>query len=563
MTTRQTKILLTFSGIVVNLFFVLHSASAAMIYISPSSGSYTIGQSITVTARINSSGSPINASEGTITWTKDALQFVSVSAGGSIFKYWPVDPAVRGNNSVIFSGGLPSPGYNGSAGTILKITFTAKAAGTGTVQVSGAKVLANDGQGTDVYTGSGTASLVIGAATKPTPAPVTPSVPTRPTPSISSSSHPDQSVWYHDPVAQVTWTKPSGAEGFSYSLTADANTTPDESVDTSGTSTTVTLADDGTWYVHVRAKYSTGWSNTAHFALRLDRTPPKEFTPVVEQDRGPSDPSPTLTFTTTDSPSGIAKYTYSIDGGKAVEATSPVDLSGISAGQHTIVVTAYDHGGTTREGKVTFSTEGYAAPTIRSVSSPLILLDPLVVRGTAAAGDTVSIYVGSQLVGQAVVGPADQGDSLGASVRIPWTVTVERLFRPGSYVVTATATSASGQVSTKTDDRTMHVIGRSLFLNGRPVATISVATPVGVLVLSLLALIIAIMARLVVAVMMMHRRERNVEEELETLRDLNKRQSISRQQLDDALEQIEEDVEGGGAPAKRKVQRRRAKKRSR
>jgi mannitol-specific phosphotransferase system IIBC component len=149
------------------------------------------------------------------------------------------------------------------------------------------------------------------------------------------------------------------------------------------------------------------------------------------------------------------------------------------------------------------------------------------------------------------------------TVRLPWTVTVERLFRPGAYDVTATATSTSGQVSAKTDSRTVHVIGRSLFLNGRPVATISVATPLGVLFLSLLALIIAVIVRLVLAVIMMHRREHIVEEELETLREVNKRQSLTKQQLDDALEQIEEDVEGGGAPAQRKVQRRRAKKRSR
>ncbi len=557
------KRLLLLSSLLVMMAVVLaRTVTAATFSAAPTTGSYTVGQSVPVTVRLNSSGAAINAGEATVTWTPTTLQFVSVSSTGSIFKYWPIDPSARGTSSVVFSGGLPSPGFTGSAGTVLRISFLAKAAGTATVSFTGGKILANDGLGTDLYTGQGSATYTIAVASKPTTPPPAPEVPNRPTPAVSSSSHSDQSSWYREPEVKLAWTKPNGLRGVSYSVTQDPTTTPDDQVDSTGATTTITLPSDGIWYFHLHGKYDSGWSATSHFALRLDRTPPETFTPVVVQDRGLSDPTPSLTFATTDTPSGIAKYTYAVDGGAAVPATSPTDLSGLSAGKHTVVVTAYDQAGNIREGQASLSIEGYTAPTITFVSTPLLLFEPLVVRGTANIGDTITVYVNNQAVGQVVAGPSDAVAAPGVTLRVPWSFTTDKLFRPGTFAVTATATSKDGQVSAATDPRQVRVNGQALTLNGRPIATFSIITPIVVLFISLLLTIAAIMARLGLAVWMMHRHEDTAEEELETLREVNKRQSISRQQLDSALIQIEQDLDGG-RPARRSSARRRPKKRSR
>lgn len=552
--------------LVVGLFIAAggfgRSAAAATFSISPATGNYTVGQSITVTVRENSAGQAINAGEGSISWTPNTLQFVSVSSSSSIFKYWPVDPAVRGTSSVIFSGGLPSPGYSGSNGTVLRISFTAKAAGTATIKINDAKILANDGFGTDVYTGQVGASYTIASVTKPTSVAAAPEVPNRPTPTVSSTSHPDQLSWYREAEARLAWTKPSGLQGVSYSFTNDQATVPDDIQETAGLSTTVTVPADGVWYFHLRAKYESGWSSTSHFALHLDRTPPESFTPLIVQDRGLSDPTPVVTFTTTDALSGLAKFFYSLDGGTGIESTSPTDLTGISAGAHTLIVTAKDVAGNIREGKVGFTVEGYTAPTITFVSTPLLLLDALIVRGTANIGDTITIYANDQIIGQAVAGPHDAIAAPGVTLRVPWSFTTDQLFRPGILTITATATSRDGQVSVATDARKVRVNGQALILNGRPVATLSVVTPLVVLVIVLLLLIAAVMPRLVIAVVVMHRREEIAEEELETLREVNRRQPISRQQLDSALVNIEQDLENAST-AKRPKPRRRPKKRSR
>lgn len=550
--------LLVLAGIGVSFVHV----SAATLVASPSSGSYTVGQSITVTVRVNSGGQPINAAEGTVSWTPETLQFVSVSSSGSIFKYWPTDPVVRGSSSVIFSGGLPSPGYSGSGGTILKLAFTAKASGTGTVSFSGGRILANDGVGTDVYSGQGTGTYAITSATKPTPAPTTPEVPSRPTPTLSSSTHPNQSAWYRDAGVTLSWSRPTGAKGVSYSLTQDAGTIPDEIVDSTSDSVTQVLASDGTWYMHVRTKYDAGWSSTAHFALHLDRTPPEAFTPTVVQDRGLSDPSPMLTFSTTDAASGIKKYTYRVGDRVAVEASSPTDIAGIGSGKHTVIVTAYDQAGNTREGTVEVTIEGYPSPVITAVPSQLLLLDQLTIKGTANAGDVISIYANAELIGQLIAGAEVTQSESGIVIHVPWTFTTDRMFRPGTISITATATSTQGVTSAPTDAKEIRVNGRSIVVNGRPIASWSVMVPAAVCSISLAIALLGIFIRMVIAVWYMHRREDIVEEELETLRDVNRRQSLNRQQLENAIVQIEDDLDGG--KRKRQTTKRRAvKKRTR
>lgn len=543
MNQRQSQLLIGGMMGIFLAFAGITSAQAATLYLSPSSGSYTLGQTIGVVVRLNADGQAINASEGTVTWSKDKLQFVSLSAAGSIFKYWPIDPAVQGQSTAIFSGGLPSPGYRGSSGTVMRLTFRAKSAGQATVRISGAKILANDGSGTDVLSGQGAASYTISAATQPVPTP-TPSVPNRPTPTVSSISHPDQSKWYREPNVTIQWTRPSGLIGASYSVTTDPNTIPDEKSDSNQTTVVVPLTADGTWYVHVRGQYAGGWSGTAHFAVHLDRLPPETFIPTISQDRGLSDPTPELQFTTTDATSGVALYTYTVDDGSATEAVSPVVLESLLPGSHRVLVVAGDRAGNEREGTVEFTTVGYTPPVIVSVSSPLILLDPLVVRGTANAGDKITVYVNNQPVGQAIAGAVDPSADTTTITPVPWALTVDKLFRPGQYEVTATATSSTGQTSVRTDPQALHITGRAFLMNGHPVAAISVITPLAITLLSILVAIVAVMTRLIMVSLIMHRRERTAEEELEILRQVNNQQGINRQQLDHALKQIEEDLEG-------------------
>ncbi len=547
------RAILLLSSIGLMIFVALHPTrvSAASLFFSPSAKSTTVGSTVTLNLKVNSSGQAINAAEGTVVFSTNRLQLTSISKANSIFSFWAVQP--NGSNStgrVTFSGGLASPGYNGSSGTTIAITFRATAAGQGDISISGAKVLANDGQGTDVLTSVGTASITISAASVSTPPPATPTSPAVPTPSSTAASN--QNSWYHDSQVTISWNQPNGATGYSFHLSQDANDVPDHQVDQTSTSTIVTLSSDGVWYLALQANSAAGWSETAHFRLQYDHTAPLAFTPVILRDRGATDPTPQVQFSTTDAGSGIDHYTVMVDAGQAATATSPLTLSSLSSGDHTVVVTAYDKAGNTTTSQVTVSQIGYPAPKLETVTSPLVLLDHLEVSGTASAGDRITVYVNGQSIGAVIAGQADQAvTASGVTIQAPWDLKSNHVFRPGHYQVTAVATGPDGQVSSASDAMPLLVSGHSILLGGQVIATFS-AAPVAVITLILLAgLITFVMARLLLAVKRMHDHDTVVEEEVETLRRQVRRKLLTDPQVDEALETIERDLERSARPRPR------------
>lgn len=512
-------------------------AQAATVFITPSSAQYSVGQSLTVSVVVNTGGQAINAGEATITWS-DRLSLRSIAKTGSIFEFWAIQPSGSdAGGRVVFSGGLPSPGYTGGSGRILQLTFLAKRVGSATVQVTGGKVLANDGQGTDILTGTGAGAYIIQAASS---LPATPGLPNRPTPILTVANFPDQASWYNQTQASVTWNVPTGLEGVSYLLDQTPTTIPPEQLTTSGASVGLTVPSDGLWYVHLRGQYPSGWSSTATYIIRRDSTPPANFSLTLNRPNNPADPNLQLAFATSDATSGVARYTVSLDGGPATERTSPASLTVNQAGHHQVAVTAYDQAGNSQSATLTFDTTGYSAPIVTSVSSPLILLDQLVVHGTARAGDTVTVYANGQAVGQVIAGPVDAAaQTAGITVTVPWTLTSDHLFRPGTFAITATATGSDGQTSLPTPAVRLQVAGSALLIHGRPLATVSVVTPILILVLTIVVAILAVLGRLWVAVWAMHRRVQFAEQELEVLRDLNRASRLSRSQLESALKQVE------------------------
>lgn len=100
-----------------------------------------------------------------------------------------------------------------------------------------------------------------------------------PAPTISSSSHPDESKWYknNDPV--IGWTEPddlSGISGYSHLMDRSSTTTPDETSEGEGRSKGYGDIAEGTWYFHVRAADGVGhWGETDHYRINVDTNPPE------------------------------------------------------------------------------------------------------------------------------------------------------------------------------------------------------------------------------------------------------------------------------------------------
>ncbi len=95
-------------------------------------------------------------------------------------------------------------------------------------------------------------------------------------PTVTSRTNPSGS-WGNSSAISVDVSFAS-AEGYSYIVDASPSTEPDTTVDTTNTHISLGSKNDGTYWFHVRAKTSSGWSDTAHFELKVDTGSPSRPT---------------------------------------------------------------------------------------------------------------------------------------------------------------------------------------------------------------------------------------------------------------------------------------------
>ncbi|MGE5392905.1 MAG: cohesin domain-containing protein, partial [Candidatus Saccharibacteria bacterium] len=185
-------------------FFLLpKAASAANLYLSPSSGSYPVGSNITVSVRVNTQNQDINTAEASMTYS-GGVTLSTVSQGKTYYLAAPGSPA-KGNGTAYLAGGLPTPGYNGTSGLLGTLTFRARSVGTAVVSIVDGKLLLNDGNGTNALSGRGSARFTI---TEPLVVPAGGAV------TVTSGSHPDQAAWFSNSNVDLFWTRPDNAYGF-------------------------------------------------------------------------------------------------------------------------------------------------------------------------------------------------------------------------------------------------------------------------------------------------------------------------------------------------------------
>ncbi len=350
------------------LWWLPSSAQAtASLGISPASGTMTVNETKTVAVAITTGGQAINSVQATITFPTDKLEVTSISKG-SILTLWTAEPSYSNSaGAVSFSGGVPSPGYEGH-GTIISITFKAKVSGSASISIVGGTILANDGRGTNVYGGAAGATYNISAQSTQTntnsnPIKTTPAEPDKPTetkleppaaPVIISATHPNSTNWYSDNNPKFSWASTSEATQYSWILDHQTDTVPDDTVEGLSASADFTNVTDGVWYLHVKAGNAAGWGGTGHYQLRIDATAPDALLINLPSDYLTKDRQPTLNFYTQDKLSGIAYYAVLVDGQTSIARITPDELgpfalNPLSVGKHILTVQALDQAGNRTE----------------------------------------------------------------------------------------------------------------------------------------------------------------------------------------------------------------------
>jgi hypothetical protein len=327
----------------------LKAQEGASIYLAPSTGTFITGNTFDISIFVNTGGVDINTVKVDLKFNPQKIQIVNPTVGKSFVSVWIAQPAYSNiNGTATFQGGVPSPGFNTSAGLISTITFRAIAPGDATISIlEDSHILLNDGKGTDVLNsmGRGVYKIIL---------------PPPEGPKIFSPTHPDQNKWYKDNNPTFSWQKEEGITDFSYSIDNDYRGVPDNISEGGGQSVSFANLKDGFWYFHIKAKKGGIWGGTSHYVIKIDTTPPAEFTLNIEPNVASviSAYPPVISFVTTDALSGLDHYelkTIGFEGANVresidffVETVSPYNVP-VDAGVYKVVVRAFDKAGNWRE----------------------------------------------------------------------------------------------------------------------------------------------------------------------------------------------------------------------
>lgn len=388
-------------------------AAGATLYLSPSNGTYSVGDTFNVNVVLNSGGGTgVNASDGNINFDKDYLVVKKVSKDSSVFNLWTTEPTFSNSaGTITYSGGSPSA-YKGSSGVIMSISFMVLKAGEGGAIFSSASALAADGQGTNILSntsgGKYTFKEKAPTETKPPTTPTTPPTGTPPqttagllppTPKVESATHPSEDIWYSNNNPEFKWKLLPDISGVSFILDQSSSTDPGKTSGGIIETKTLSGAPDGKDYFHVKFQNKNGWGPITNRRILVDVTPPEEFLITINNEEDPTNPQPKLVFLTKDATSGIKNYQFNLNGEmKDIQQPDylkePYAFPVLKPGLHKLIISVYDQAGNSASSTKEFTVEALKAPVITEMPAAINKGDELPIQGTSFYGNaTIIVFI--------------------------------------------------------------------------------------------------------------------------------------------------------------------------
>ncbi len=343
----------------VGIFLILPLVTnAASLSFNPVSGSYTVGSTFTVSVLVSSASEAVNAVSGTVTFPANMLEVVSTSKSQSILSLWVQEPAYSNSVGTInFEGIILNPGYTGSNGRVLSVTFRVKNPGRADINFSTASALANDGQGTEILSSRGAASYLLSAPEPVAPADeeattdadttsdtVEPTEATSPAETAAVSLHSDSHPaggWSNKTDGQFEFNVTDDITALRLLVDTKPDSIPVVVYEPPVTSRTITDLEDGISYLHVQYKNADGWGEVLHYMLQIDRVAPENLA-IKTVDTG------LFALTASDMSSGVDYYEVQVGTSEAVRVSADepfYKVTNLSPGEYTLVVKAYDRAG--------------------------------------------------------------------------------------------------------------------------------------------------------------------------------------------------------------------------
>lgn len=347
---------------------------AADVLISPATGSYSSGQTFSVTVQADPKGDSVNAVEAELSFDNTLLSVVSVEKTGSVFSLWTTEPTFSNSaGTITFGGGSPTPFTSRS--TLVVVTFRTTAEGDASVSFTDASVLAADGLGTDVLDASLGGTFTVAASetpvTTPTPTPTQTETPAPAAtdetdntiafgdppraPEVGSQAFLDPELWYNTVEGFFSWELPFDVQAVAVEVATSSDNDPTEIFDPPIDEYEVSRKNltDGIQYLSVKFQNQVGWGAVANRVIKIDTKPPKPFDVKIQASNSQNG-FPLIVFEAEDETSGIEKYEFFIADREPVEV-SPDEaklgylLGELEDGTYTARVIAYDMAGNSTE----------------------------------------------------------------------------------------------------------------------------------------------------------------------------------------------------------------------
>ncbi len=441
-------------------------AADASLQLSPVVGTYLVGDSFAVSVDVDSGGADINAVEGQLEYDPKEFTIERIDTSKSIVSSWIQLP--------VFDNATGSISFGGTLATATALThanvFSFKVHGLRSGEfrirfISGAAIHAADGTGGNIVSAlnNGIYEIVPSVNDPQALPPVSTSGEVSPQgevlgaatgTTITSSTHPDQHAWYALATSSLNWDLPGGLSAIRLSLDMKPNGVGTVTYPPTLHDKVVNKIHDGTSYFHLTRIASDGTTETTHYKLQVDTTPPTNLTATEATRTEKSDPHVVILVSATDTISGVDHYEFILDGAAPV---SWVDSGGhrytvesSAPGTHQLSVAAVDRAGNRTSMTVPFTIDSLPTPVITLANTTWSEAEKLKLTAVTVPNATLSISVqkgdSSAVTEEFSVDGAGRGEFESALT-----------LTPGTYHISAIAHSAAGGTSRKSEDQIAEV----------------------------------------------------------------------------------------------------------
>ena len=459
-------------------------AQNAALSISPSIGTYPVGESFTVDVRINTGGVAVGTTDVTIAYDPQDVRYVGLSDQDSVFSTILVDSTREyGKLDISAFVGRDQAPYIGQNGLVARVTFIP-------LRNTATQIRFAKGGATPPLTlGASLGSLanIISTLESATysfipreraPAAVALTTETaHNTTDIITPLPATKNDWFGTSTVTLSWSPPSNVTSVRTGVSKNPNATPEKVHERSLSEETLTDLEEGKQYFLLQFEMNGAWGDVLRYPLQVDVTEPTDIVVREVERSDQADPRTAFAIEATDALSGIDYYMMSFNG-EEPEKWVPTDdglfkPDGLSPGEHVLLVEAYDKAGNSASVETVFLVRSLESPNLHNESVPdrVLVGDTITVRGATYPNAEVTTYIALN------DGEASErrvrSDAMGEFV-----VTVTEGARAGRYTIWFTVKDERGAVSPASVRRSIDVSQPYIMLFGSIAVTyLSVIVP--------------------------------------------------------------------------------------